>query len=108
MPDEEIAPHLAALEDAKTKYGDARAVNTPAGWLVLRQPNKAEYDRWWAMQHNDREKPKGSEYIVRALRVFPDGPAFEQMLIRKPGICVEAMGAVNELVGITGQAEVKG
>lgn len=99
--------HLTALDDAKAKYGDARAVNTPAGWLVLRQPNKAEYDRWWAMQHNDREKPRSAEWIVRELRVYPDSGAFESMVNRKPGIFIECMGGFNELIGITGAAEVK-
>jgi hypothetical protein len=104
---EVVPPEQEALDAAKTQFGDARAVKTMAGWIVLRQPKKAEHDRWFAMERDAREKYKAPEYIVRALRVWPSPDAFDAMIDRKPGLCTDCMGAVNELMGISGEAEVK-
>ena len=100
---------LGALAD---KYGPICAVRTRAGVFGFRVAKRGEYDRYTAMIHNEKQRPKAAEYLVRACVIYPGADergalaTLDTALERLPGITMTCANPLIEHCGFDTEAEV--
>jgi hypothetical protein len=74
---------------------------------VLRTPGSGEWARFMAQNRDDARKAQSFAVLLAACRVWPDAPAFQVMLDKRPGLN-ETFGAkLTAAAGLAQEAEVK-
>jgi hypothetical protein len=99
------------IAELKAAHGDRLiAVESEAGPLVFRAPNRAEYGRFVDSVNGDVKNAKLSGYtreFVMACSVHPDKPATSAAFDRQPGLVMKVSEKLNELAGAGDTVDVK-
>lgn len=75
--------------------------------IFVRAPKDGEWRRFRSQIQSERTKADAGENLLRAVLLWPELPAFEALISKKPGLVDIFSAAVVELAGMSGPAEKK-
>ena len=120
-PKEDLPTEVA--DKLKASFGEFAAVKTTAGWVAMKCPRKATYDRYHAMLYKEAERAPAQEFISKACIIYANGvfadaedekggqlqvrAAFSAMLDKKPGIISACANCALEAAGVDSEATTK-
>jgi uncharacterized protein YihD (DUF1040 family) len=97
------------ISELKAKHGvdELRLLEACGESVLIRKPNRGEYQRFRAKLAAEATRDSALEQLVRTVIVYPPPPDFSAMLERLPGLAETFGDEVLELVGVTKKLEAK-
>jgi len=97
----------ATLEKLRGEYGSIHVREAAGETVVLRGPNRAEWNAFQAKAADENKRHKAPEALLRSCVVYPPPTDFDAMLDRKPGLVITFGTELMEIAGVVKDVEKK-